>query len=201
VESKKPDPVNDRELVGQVIRGSKESFRVLIKQHQRLVLSIVDKMIPDRDDKKDISQDVFIKVYTHLDGFKFESSLSTWIGRIAYTTCLNFLKKKKEIYLDSLQSTSSKDNEDVRSVPEPTDFHYMDNVLQADLKEKLGAEIYRLPVIIRTIITLYHLDGLSYNEVCDIVQLPLGTVKSHLFRGRILLKQSILKHYKKGDLL
>src|SRR5260221_12009675 len=85
----------DQLLVEKVLRGDTNSFAVIIKNTERLVAQIIFKMINNPDDRKDIAQDVYLKAFHKLPGFKFQSKLSTWIGQITYNTCLSYLEKKK----------------------------------------------------------------------------------------------------------
>ena len=86
---------DQKTLVDNILAGDQNAFKTLIGQYQRLVTHFVFRMVPSQADREDICQEVFVKIYQHLDRFRFDSSLSTWIGRIAYNTCLNHLEKKK----------------------------------------------------------------------------------------------------------
>jgi RNA polymerase sigma factor (sigma-70 family) len=196
--------INDeRELVRRVLLRNNAAFGELINQYQRLVFSIVYKMIPVKADREDLCQDIFIKVYNNLKNFKFDSKLSTWIARIAYTTSVNHLKKRKYSLLNDLfpeqnddSDESTSDNVENASIPDAEGILY-----SKDLKEKINAELETLPAILKTIITLYHKEEMSYDEIGAITELPAGTVKSYLFRARKALKEKLLSKYKKEDLL
>lgn len=187
--------VNENTLVQQILDGQVDEFQKIIEKYQKLVWHLVSKIVKSQADREDVSQDVFVKVYKNLNSFKFESKLSTWIGRIAYNSAINFIQKKKpELYedispggvtLDSLASTNVN----------PANFVGSQNV-NAILKK----EIMNLPIQYKTIVTLYHLDEMNYNEIAEITTLPIGTVKSHLFRARKLLKDRLELKYTKEDL-
>ena len=85
----------DQEIINRILDGDTNSFRQLVENYQRLVFHIVFRMIQNQTDCEEIAQDVFIKAYQNLSNFKFESKFSTWIGKITYNTCINFLQKKK----------------------------------------------------------------------------------------------------------
>ncbi len=195
----------DRELVEQVLKRDDEAFRVLIKDNQRLVFSIVFKMLNNNADSKDVCQDIFIKVYQSLPGFNFNSKLSTWIARIAYNTCINHLRKHKIQLLDDVIHSSDEERIDENN---PIDFIEDTNAIRPDkvlylneMKQHLEVEMQLLSPVLRTILVLYHQEERSYEEIAEIVKIPIGTVKSYLFRARSNLKNSILKKYKKEDLL
>jgi len=152
-------------------------------------------MVPNITDREDLCQDVFLKVYKNLSKFRFDSKLSTWIARIAYNGCINFLEKKKVPLYDDLDDSE-------QSVERFTDNEFRpDDITEGrDISSRLRGEIEKLPIKYRTIITLYHLDEMSYNEIADVMDLPEGTVKSYLFRARKLLKQRLEENYRPEDL-
>ncbi len=91
--------LTDQTLVEKVLRGETSTFSIIIRNTERLVAQIVFKMIPNIEDRKDIAQDVYLKAFQKLNSFKFQSKLSTWVGQIAFNTCLNYLEKKKIVLL------------------------------------------------------------------------------------------------------
>jgi len=96
--------VEQKELVEQILAGDKNAFRLLIDRYRRLVSHVVFRMIPPGPDREDMCQEVFVKVYQNLNRFRFDAKLSTWIARIAYNNCLNFLEKKKLPLYDDLST-------------------------------------------------------------------------------------------------
>lgn len=186
---------DQQKLVEQILAGDKAAFRTLIALNQRLVSHVVFRMIKPGPDQEDICQEVFIKVYQNLDKFRFDSKLSTWIARIAYTTCLNFLDKKKLPLYDDL-GDEDKQFEPIGKEEDRPDFRFADSQLSDILK----TEIDTIPPVYRTIVTLYHLDQMSYAEIAEIMKMPEGTVKSYLFRARRMLKERLLARYKREEL-
>ncbi|MGU3376390.1 RNA polymerase sigma factor [Chryseobacterium sp. M5A1_1a] len=91
---------SERYLLEKVLDGDHSAFSIIIRNTEKLVAQIVFKMISNTEDRKDISQDIYLKTFKNLKQFKFQSKLSTWIGQIAYNTCLNYLEKKKMVLLD-----------------------------------------------------------------------------------------------------
>jgi len=194
----------DRHLVERVLSGDTNSFGIIIKNTEGLVARIVFEMINNDSDRKDIAQDIYIKAYQKLPGFKFQSKLATWIGRISYNTCIDHLRKKK-LFLpeNELQEESGNANDmldmmntEQGNFDEPTDSFIISKNIAEIVKNKIG----ELPPIYKTLITLYHNEELSYEEIGTITGLPEGTIKSYLFRARRELKKNLLYHYKKEDL-
>jgi len=189
--------LTDQHLVKQVLDGDTSAFGTIIKKTEGLVAQIVFKMINNSEDRKDIAQDIYLKTFKKLSGFKFQSKLSTWIGQIAYNTCLNYLEKKKLIILPKTES----EGEALSSETTNTSNNETENLIfQKDLSEILISEIDILPPLYKTLITLYHNEELSYEEIAQITELPEGTVKSYLFRARKSLRESLLRKYKKEEL-
>ena len=187
--------MDSRSLVKNTLAGNKKAFESIVEQHQRLVSHIVFRMIQNAADQEDICQDVFLKVYQNLRGFQFEAKLSTWIAKIAYNTCLNYLEKKRVPLFDDLTPEE-------QTIETVSDCNYgPDQVVEGkETSSLLRGEIEKMPVHYRTILTLYHLDQMSYSEIGETMELPEGTVKSHLFRARRLLKERLLAKYRREDL-
>lgn len=179
--------LDEKYLVNEVLSGNKNAFIQLIKQYEGLVLHIVTPLIGLNQDREDICQDVFLKIYEKLHTFQFKSKLATWIGNIAYNISINFLRKKRSVLLSDLVSA---DNEIsfVESLQFETNNPEQIIIKNEDIN-KLNASIDRLPEIQRTVLLLFYQDELSLNEVAEILEIPINTVKSHLFRARNLLKQ------------
>ena len=187
--------MDNKLLVKKTLAGNKKAFESIIKLHQRLVSHIVFRMIHNPADQEDLCQEVFLKVYENLRGFKFEAKLSTWIARIAYNTCLNYLEKKKVPLFDDL----TPEDRSLEMVP-ANGGNPVDLVEGKEISVLLRSQIDKMPVHYRTILTLYHLDQMSYKDIGETMELPEGTVKSYLFRARRQLKQGLLAKYQREDL-
>jgi RNA polymerase sigma factor (sigma-70 family) len=191
-------------LVKNVLGGNTNAFASIITATERLVTKIVFKMIPGSEDRRDIAQDIYLKVFQNLGSFKFQSKLSTWVAQIAYNTCLTHLEKKKHIFLKEYYPVTDNDTDDEHR----NGFvHFAGTVKDAETiysaNERmhiLQQGINRLSPVYKTIISLYHQHEMSYAEIAQITQLPEGTVKSYLFRARKELKDQLLKTYKKEEL-
>lgn len=177
----------DHELVAHINAGNLNAFRYLVTAHEKLVTHMIRRVIQDEDDVKDVAQEVFIKVYRHIKTFKQESKLSTWIAQIAYTTSLDHLKRdqKRKHVLDG-----EADTERVTQADLNTPGRILEN---KELREKILNLIAELPENYRLAVQLFHIDDYSYQEISDITGLSEGTIKSHLFRARKVLKDKLIK--------
>ena len=186
---------NTKKIINDILSGDTEAFRQIIAENQRLVYHIVFRLVENVSDREDLCQDIFIKIYQNLSGFKFDSKLSTWIGRIAYNATINHLKKKKTPLYDD----QCRESESVETVP--AEQTLPDQLLTSnDLHHHLMVEIKKLPQNYATILTLFHLEEMSYLEIAEIMNLPEGTVKSYLFRARKCLKDNLVTKFKQEEL-
>jgi len=191
----------DKELVKKILEGDTQIFKIIISNTQSLVTSIIYKMIKQPEDRKDLMQEVYLKVFANLASFKFNAKLSTWIGTITYNTCLKHLGKKKIPILNLInqEKTASWEFIERQFLSHPINSTEV-SLFKKERSNILALEIEKLPPLYRTIITLYHQQELSYKEIATITDLPEGTLKSYLYRARKQLKINLLMNYKKEDL-
>jgi len=197
-------PLTDQQLVAQVLGGNTAAFGQLVQRTEGLVTQLIFKMIRHPADRPDIAQEVYLKAFKNLAGFKFHAKLSTWVGQITYNTCLHYLEKKQLVLLDPAETTPADAAEEGHRAPPPLvagpDSDPETALFGHDLAGILGTAIEQLPPLYRTLIALYHQQELSYEEIAQITSLPDGTVKNYLFRARKLLKQHLLTRYHRDDL-
>lgn len=180
---------DDQRLVAAVLARQAGAFEQLVQRHQALVWHMVQRMVADAEDTRELSQEVFLRVHRRLPQFRFEASLATWIGRIAFSIAARHLRRKR---LPLVHPTDDEEGE------HPLDRLASDEDLEgshaeADLVAHLGQALETLAPLPRTLVTLYHLDELGIPEIAFITGLPAGTVKSHLFRARRRLRGHLLQ--------
>ena len=183
--------------------GDTSAFKTIIENTEGLVAQILFKMIPNSDDRKDIAQDVYLKTFQKLTSFRFRSKLCTWVGRIAYNTCLNYLEKRKLILIDNYNSDNEDQDETLEILNnkiDPIGNETEKLIYKKELSEILAIEIDNLSTLYRTLVTLYHNEDLSYSEISEITDLPEGTVKNYLFRARKTLRDRLLVTYEREEL-
>ena len=174
--------MNDSELISQILNGNMNAFRFLVNRYQKLVVHITGRLIQRQDELEDVCQEVFLKVYQNLGKYRNECKLSTWIATIAYNTSINYLRKfKKGDEVNPDDSAAMRNLTDYRS----------ENYEQTDLHRYIREQIELLPVQYRTVLTLFHLEEFSYQEIEQITGMPEGTIKSYLFRAKALLKEKL----------
>ena len=179
----------DKKLVQRVLDGDTYAFAAIVKNTERLVALIIFKMISRAADRKDIAQDIFIKVFRDLPNFRFESKLSTWVGQVTYFTCLKYLEKKQLVLVKDYGEEYETASQDIEQL-----LH------KKETREILANAIENLPPVYKTLISLFHQEEMSYEEIVNITGLPDGTVKSYLSRARKQLKANLLANYKREEL-
>lgn len=196
--------LTDQQLVAQVLGGRTAAFGHIVQRTEGLVTQLIFKMIRHPADRPDIAQEVYLKVFKNLAGFKFQAKLSTWVGQVTYNTCLHYLEKKQLVLVDPAEPGPDDPSEDSRRAPPAQvagpDYDPEAALFDQDLAGILSTAIEQLPPLYRTLISLYHQQELSYEEIAQITSLPDGTVKNYLFRARKLLKQQLLARYQRDDL-
>ena len=194
---------SEQGLIQDILNGNIKLFEEVINKYQRLVLSIAIRFTNNHYDREEVCQEIFIKVYQNLSRFNFNSKLSTWIGKIAYNHCINYVNKNSKF-----STTDSIDGlyENGNFGSNKTQFENINSTISTDFEKK---EIYTLvsniinllPEIYQTILNLFHIQEMSYKEISEILTLPEGTIKSYLFRSRKLLKEKLLSSYKEEELI
>jgi len=203
VKEKNQKMSDDQLLVKKILNGDTGAFSKIIRNTEGLVAQIVFKMISNKEDRKDIAQDVYLKAFQSLPGFRFQSKISTWIAQICYNSCLNYLDRRKLIFPDDFQNDANTNDEILELLWTKNGILSSETenlIYQKELSEILKSQLDKLTPVYRTLITLYHNEELTYDEICVITGLPEGTVKNYLFRARKQLRENILLTYKKEAL-
>ncbi|MCK5737712.1 RNA polymerase sigma factor [bacterium] len=190
------DNQTTKKCISRILAGNRGTFEQLIEANQRLVVHILQRLVYSPSDIEDLAQDVFLKVYQGLAGFRYQSSLSTWIGRIAYHTGLNYLEKKKTLRYDDLPHEYG--NYEAEIIGD--ELLPLEQVEKSDITLHLQKTVQELSPVYRTVLTLYHWHQMSYQEISEITQMPVGTVKNYLFRARRQLKKKLLAQYQQEEL-
>lgn len=181
----------DRQLVEGVLANAPGAFERLVREHQALCWHIIYRMVRHPEDARELCQDTFLRVHQHLRQYRYESALKSWIGRVAYTVALRYLERKRIAVLDPGEDGDGLDLAERVSDGFDLESAYADS----DTAARLHAAIEALPPLQRTLLTLYHLDELSIDEIATVTGLATGTIKSHLFRTRLRLREQLESVY------
>ena len=174
---------SDQILVERVKRGDRKAFDALVLKYQGRILNLVSRFVHDPSDAGDIAQEAFIKAYRALPKFRGDSAFYTWLYRIAVNTAKNYLAAGARQPFDTavdfneMEQIDTGDTLKEQATPERL-------LLTRELQETIIAAIGELPADLRSAITLRELDGLSYEEIATVMECPVGTVRSRIFRAR-----------------
>jgi len=173
----------DKQLVDRVQRGDNRAFDLLVLKYQHRILGLVSRYVQDADEVQDVTQEAFIKAYRALPGFRGDSAFYTWLYRIAINTAKNHLVSRSRRPPGA--DVEVEDAEHFESGGALRDLENPENALFGEeLKAVVEAAIEELPEDLRTAVTLREFDGLSYEDIADVMECPVGTVRSRIFRAR-----------------
>ena len=185
----------DLSLVRRVKKGDFTAFDLLVLKYQSRVIATAFKFVKEKQLAEDIAQEAFIKSYKSIDSFREESSFYTWVYRITVNTAKNYLlssKRRDEVVISDLSQDDS-------FYPEKLDIDSPQEILKAsELRDLIFETLSSLGEETRTALSLREFDGLSYEQIAEIVQCPVGTVRSRIFRGREVIEEVVGKHMDKN---
>jgi RNA polymerase sigma-70 factor (ECF subfamily) len=174
----------DQALVERVQRGDKRAFELLVSKYQRKIFRLLSRLIRDSAEIEDVAQEAFIKAYRALPNFRGESAFYTWLYRIAINTAKNHLVAQGRRAPTSTEA-EVEDAESFDDADQLRDVNTPDSMLQSrQVGEAVNRAIEKLPEDLRTAIVLRELEGLSYEEIAESMNCPIGTVRSRIFRAR-----------------
>lgn len=181
---------DDRQLVERVQRGDKRAFDLLVRKYQHRIIGLMMRFVHDSHEAQDVAQETFIRAYRALASFRGESAFYTWLYRIGINTAKNYLVSKGRRPPDS--DVSADDAEFYEGEHALKDLESPERML---LRDEIEATVHRtlqqLPEDLRTALTLREFDGLSYEDIAAVMQCPVGTVRSRIFRAREAIDKSL----------
>ncbi|MBA2564509.1 MAG: sigma-70 family RNA polymerase sigma factor [Gemmatimonadetes bacterium] len=185
--------LSDPELVRAALGGSERAVRTLVERYQRGVLSIVGRIVLNREDAEDVAQESFVKAFTKLDTFDPAYKFSNWLFKIAHNTALDALRRRGAPTVSLESDSEGEPGETFATLADPRATAPDDAAAMAEFRGDVERALGKLRPEFRTAIVLRHLEGRAYEDIAEIMDLPLGTVKTFLFRARrelaVLLEQ------------
>lgn len=183
-------PDVDQQLVERVQKGDKRAFDLLVLKYQHKIFAVISRFIRDHSEVQDVAQDAFIKAYKALPNFRGESAFYTWMYRIAINTAKNYLVARNrrppasDLDVDDAEFYSGNEAMQEMNTPER-------NLLRDELQAVIDQAFKDLPEDLRMAVTLREIDGLSYEEIAEAMNCPIGTVRSRIFRAREAIDKKI----------
>jgi RNA polymerase sigma-70 factor (ECF subfamily) len=173
----------DIEIVRRVVSGDPDSFEPLVEKYQSFVFSVIRSIVYEPDLEQDLAQEAFLNAFRGIHRFREQSGFKTWLYRITYNVCLNHLRKKKNNRI-----SDDEINLDVISDPKKSpDREYETNQMRSEILKVMN----ELKPKYRSILHLHYFEDMQYEEISNLTGLPLGTVKSHLYRARDQVKKAL----------
>jgi len=189
-----PPGDSDALLVQRAVAGDQRAFELLVIKYQRRLQRLIGRMVRDTDLVEDIAQETFIRAYRALPQFRGDAQFYTWLYRIAVNTAKKFLQERKRspTMSDSAYASNSDNDETFRAVAEPTTNETPESVLAAkEIADAVNSGLAALPDDLRQALTLREIEGLTYEEIAAVMDCPMGTVRSRIFRARELISAKL----------
>jgi RNA polymerase sigma-70 factor (ECF subfamily) len=181
----------DQQLVERAQRGDKRAFDLLVSKYQRKLARLLSRFIRDSTEVEDVTQEAFIKAYRALPTFRGDSAFYTWLYRIGINTAKNYLvamgrRAPTTTNIDSEEAEGFEDGDQLRDLNTPED-----ELASKQVAETVNQTLGELPEELRTAITLREIEGLSYEDIANIMNCPIGTVRSRIFRAREAIAEKL----------
>lgn len=190
VQRKLDSRAEDSSLIQQALAGNDQAYKRLMQKYHDAIFNFIFKMVRERQQVEDLTQEAFIKAFSSLKNFNDEYAFSTWLYKIATNNSIDFIRKRKLQMYSIDKPIESKDSDYRFELPDES--YEADKELISGQKTKLLTEaIAKLPEKYKKVIRLRHVEERSYEEIAEILKLPIGTVKAHIFRAREVLYRSL----------
>lgn len=176
--------------IQKALNGDEQAYQAILERYQRGIYNLIFQMVKNREETEDLVQETFIKAFRALDSYNEQYAFTTWLYKIAYNNCIDSIRKRKlkTSPLDKpIQTREGEVQQQIRDDSTSPEHHY----LYAEKKKILDDCIQKLPEAYREVIMLRHQEDRSYEEIAEMVQVPLGTVKARIFRAREMLKRCL----------
>ena len=180
----------DQDLVRRVQQGDKSAFDLLVLKYQHKIVHLVNRYVKDQHEAQDVAQDTFIKAYRAIAEFRGDSAFYTWLYRIAINTAKNYLLSRSRRHFD--YEVDVQDAEQVEMASKLKELDTPDTlIMNEQIVETIKLAIANLPEDMRVAITLREFEGMSYEEIADAMDCPIGTVRSRIFRAREAIDEKL----------
>ncbi len=182
--------LTDVELIAKAIRGREDGFEELVRRYQRPITAYVYRMLGDYESSLDVTQEVFIKVYNSLEKYSSDYKFSTWLYRIAHNAAIDYMRRNSV----NLQSLETENEEGAYQLQLESPLLTPEQERErSEWRSEIEAVVKCLPAVYRELILLRHAQDLSYDEIAEVTNLPLGTVKNRLFRAREMMREIFIE--------
>ncbi len=179
----------DENIIQDIRRGNPRRYGVLVDRHKNKAMTLAVRLLGDREEAEELVQDAFVKAYNNLEQFRGEAKFGTWFYRILYNLCMTRVTRRRP-KAENLDVHDEKVTDSLALTSE--DGTMLERMEVDELREMIASSIEHLPEKYKTPVTLFYVQEMSYEHIAEVLNQPVGTVKTNLFRGRNLLKESVL---------
>ncbi|MBN1543685.1 sigma-70 family RNA polymerase sigma factor [candidate division KSB1 bacterium] len=187
------DPTNS-DLIQKALNGDQQAYKEIVGRFYGKIFGLVLRMVKDRQEAEDLTQETFIKAFNSLGTFNSDYAFSTWLYKIAANNCIDHFRKRRLKTFPLDNPITIKDNEVQREYPDHQEPEPDNHLISKERKNMIEGAIHSLPAKYRHVIILRHTQEKSYEEIAEELNLPLGTVKVRIFRAREMLKKTLRDH-------
>jgi len=179
--------MSDEELVKKAIEGDEKAFMVLVRRYETAIFRLAMALLGHREDAEDATQDTFVLAFRRLQTLRDESSFPLWLRKLAIRICLRY-RRRRIVEQNFVEPLSDERESEILF---RTDLDPKSEVEKSELRELVRRAVSELPEPFQVVIVLYHMDGLSYDEIAKVLGVPIGTVRSRLARAREMLRTKL----------
>lgn len=182
----------DTDIVARILAGDKRQFGVLVDRYKDRALTLACRLLGSNEEGEEVLQDAFLKAFYALRDFRGDARFGTWFYRIVYNSCMTRIGRRREtpVSLDA-----EKEGEGASSLPDSDTMSVLDRLEEEEMQRIMAEEMASLPERFRAVLTLFYVQEQRYEEIAVILGVPLGTVKTHILRGRVLLRERVARRY------
>lgn len=179
----------DEKIIQDIRGGNPRRYGALVDRHKDRAMTLAVRLTGDREEAEELVQDAFVRAYNNLEQFRGEAKFGTWFYRILYNLCMTRVTRRRP-KVDTLDVHDEHVSHSLALISE--DSLTLERMEETELQEMIALAIENLPEKYKTPVTLFYVQEMSYDEIAEVLKLPVGTVKTNLFRGRSLLRESVL---------
>ncbi|MCX6134023.1 MAG: sigma-70 family RNA polymerase sigma factor [Ignavibacteriales bacterium] len=178
-------------IIKEILAGNKRAYGDLVDRHKDKAMTLAIRMLRNREDAEEAIQDAFVRAFNALPRFEWKSSFSTWFYRIVYNVCASKLSRRGEDPHITIDAGDDEGALELASDEAPPDIQYE----SIEFEQIVLGEIEKLPLLYSAVCTLFFVHDMSYDQIVEVTGMPLGTVKVRLFRGRVMLRDGVVRKF------
>ncbi|MBS3818182.1 sigma-70 family RNA polymerase sigma factor [bacterium] len=178
---------DDKKLVQKTLDGEKRAFEMIVRRYQKPLFNYIQRMVGNRELALDLTQDIFVKIYSSLDSYRFQYKFRTWMFKIASNSLIDYFRKKR-IDTFSYEQKEKRDSPSTFQIPDDEDSVVKTFEL-SNLRKRIEQALEKIPPQMRELFVWRHINEFSYKEIAEIKEMPVGTIKNKVFQAKEMLRR------------